>query len=166
MKEITLTQGKVALVDDSDYDWVNQWKWTALTSLHTFYAYRWSSGPHTTRTYISMHRLIMGQSDYPHVDHVDGNGLNNQRNNLRWATHKQNAANRRKSKKNTSGFKGVSWRKDSTKWEAGISLKGNYIYLGHHAAAIDAARAYDKAARDLFGEFANLNFPEGIGEHG
>jgi hypothetical protein len=154
MKEIKLTQGKVALVDDEDYVFLNQFKWHAQKDLNTFYAIR------TDRTTgrqlkISMHRIIMETTINSFVDHIDHNGLNNQRSNLRNCSHAQNHANRNANK--TSKYKGISIRKNG-QVIAEIRLGKNRIYLGCFKDARKAAMAYDKKALELNGEFANLNF--------
>jgi len=155
MKEIKLTQGKVALVDDKDYDFLNQWKWHALQSKNSFYAYR-SQRYGRIKRGIAMHRVIMNISD-PHTlcDHKDRDGLNNQRSNLRLATKSQNAMN----KKSIGACKylGVCWNKQPRKWIAQIK-SGNIKRLGAYNSAEEAARAYDEAAKKYHGEFANLNF--------
>jgi hypothetical protein len=104
-----------------------------------------------------MHRAILEGA--PQVDHIDGDGLNNQRSNLRPATQAQNMANSRKYSTNTSGFKGVGWHKAAKKWRADITFDYKTRYLGLFPTAEDAARAYDSAAKSLFGVFACLNFP-------
>lgn len=154
MKKIPLTKGKFAIVDDDDYEWLSQWKWYAAKGHNTYYAKR-----HTTKqgsyTTIEMHTLIC---DAEQIDHKDGNGLNNQRNNLRPATYSQNAANRTKQINNTSGFKGVYWHKHASKWYARIQVNNKRINLGYFTNKIEAAKSYDKAASIYFGEFAKLNF--------
>lgn len=106
-----------------------------------------------------MHRFILDlKKEDPDVDHKDGNGLNNQRSNLRTATRAQNARNRRIRTDNTSGFKGVTWRKDLGKWNAFIEIKTKRIHLGYFTDPMEAACAYDMAAVKYFGEFAHCNF--------
>jgi hypothetical protein len=108
-----------------------------------------------------MHRIILGLKDEdPRLgDHIDGDGLNNIRSNLRVASSSGNAQNRRLSCCSSSGFKGVTWRKRERVWYAQIGYKDTRKHLGVFSTAEEAARAYDKAALQLFGEFANLNFP-------
>ena len=159
MKEIKLTQNKVALVDDADFEWLNKFRWSAHKDNNTFYAVR-----HTPRDKnykqktIKMHRLILGllYRDRKLVDHRDGNGLNNQRDNLRICTHSENAQNKI-SRYGTSRFKGVCWHKKDKKWQASIVFQGRTTYLGQFDSEVQAAKIYDKKAIELFGKFAHLN---------
>lgn len=164
MKEIPLTQGKVALVDDEDYELINQWKWYAHESGNTHYAKRniWigTSREHRRWQSVAMHRLILNAESAMCVDHIDGNGLNNTRANLRLATHQENLCNQRLYKNSPSGYKGVRFRKDANKWQARIRAEKKELHLGYFDTIEEAARAYDAAARKHFGEFANLNFQE------
>jgi len=161
MKEIELTQGQVALIDDEDEALVRSYgKWTAFKPLNTFYAQTRIPGDH--KKLVLMHRLIMGLTD-PSIgcDHRDGNGINNQRENLRVATGSQNQGNQRPRKGASSRYKGVSWYRRYHKWEGRIEHQGHSYHLGYLDDEADAARAYDDAARELFGEFACVNFPRG-----
>jgi len=158
-KEIQLTQGYVTLVDDEDYEWLTQWKWRALKSRNDWYAVRTITRWLGKREAIYMHRAIMDAPDKMDIDHRDGNGLNNQRDNLRVCTTAQNAMNQSKHADNTSGFKGVCWDKQNGKWKARIQVNGTNQHLGHFPTAEDAARAYDAASIEYHGEFAWLNFP-------
>lgn len=160
MKEIQLTKGYVALVDDEDYDSLMRWKWTAKESKHTVYAYRKYRKDGKQYT-ITMHRQIMGNPFGAEVDHIDRDGLNNQRENLRIATHRQNAYNATP-QANKHGFRGVYLHRKSGLWQSQITAKGRKISLGYHKTPEDAARAYDAAAREHHGEFATLNFPEAV----
>jgi len=163
MKEIPLTQGKVALVDDEDFEWLNQWKWTAYIprSGHTVYAYRHIHDGHAYKRSIRMHRLIMGVEDDPsrNVDHINHNGLDNRRSNLRFATQQQNLQNARKRRSGVCSFKGVR-KRPKRNWQAYITLEGRFVTLGSFPTAEQAARAYDAAARKHFGSFACCNFEE------
>jgi hypothetical protein len=152
MKRIPLTRGQYALVDDADYDYLMQWKWHILVGSSTYYAKRCSA--------IRMHRVILDAPKDQHVDHRDGNGLNNQRYNLRLCTRAQNAQNRKLRRDSKSGFKGVRWVPGRNKWRADIKVKGKSIYLGYFTCVVKAAKAYDEAAIKYFGEFAWLNFKE------
>jgi len=158
MKEIKLTQGKIALVDDNDFDHLNQWKWYASfdKSANTFYASRTVHGE-TNKT-IRMHRVIMKVDDGSVlVDHADHNGLHNFRSNLRIATKGQNNSNVRAHKGGTSKYLGVSWNKQNSKWRTVIHKDGKQTRLGHFEQEKDAAVAYNLAATNLYGQFANLN---------
>lgn len=164
-KVIKLTLGKFAIVDDEDFEWLNQWKWYAAKGRRTFYVYRgvYSSKP-GKRTTIRMHRAILGIID-PNifVDHKDRNGLNNKRDNLRLATDAQNKTNRESTKGATSKYLGVFLviqkykEKTYRYWVAQISKYDKNIHLGYFKTEQEAALAYNKAAIKLHGEFANLN---------
>ncbi len=157
MKEIPLTQGKVALVDDEDYDrLMAMGKWYAHVdkNKNTIYARRTQNG----KT-IRMHRIILNIiDDGALVDHENGNGLDNRRKNLRMCTKRQNNLNVTIRKNNTSGFKGVVWQKDRRKWQVQIRI-GNGVkkHIGHFVSITEAARAYNEAAIKYHGEFAKLN---------
>lgn len=156
-KRIGLTQGKFALVDDDDYEWLMQWKWHYS---NTGYAVRNSPYVNGKRKTISMHREIMKTPDYMDTDHRDLKRLNNQRYNLRVCTRSQNCQNKFRSSKNTSGYKGVVWHKKLEKWQAQIQRTKKNTHLGYFDTPEEAAYAYDVAARKRFGEFARLNFPD------
>lgn len=157
MKKIKLTQGQVALVDDEDFEWLNQWKWYALKDHLTFYAVRKSSMVNRqTRQLIRMHRIILDSQNGELVDHKDHNGLNNQRSNIRPCTQSQNHQNRI-SRVGTSRFKGVSWRKGRNRWLVNIATGDRKRYVGMFKNELDAAMAYNSIAAELFGEFARLN---------
>lgn len=153
MKVIPLTQGQVALVDDADYESLSKFKWRAYRDHNTFYAMR--NTPRPNRRYVRMHQEITGLKK---VDHADGNGLNNQRHNLRAASHNENMWNRRLQQNNTSGFKGVYFSKRDQKWKAQIRFQRQRIHLGYFLTAEEAAKAYDAAALKHFGKFAAPNF--------
>lgn len=156
MKEIQLTQGRVALVDDEDYEYLSQWKWYAKNGRgDLFYAYRaiYNKG---VQTLIKMHRLIMEAPSDMEVDHIDRNGLNNQKHNLRICTHHQNQYNKGAHEGGTSKYNGVCYMKGW--YVAQISISGKRKFIGRFSSEIDAAIAYDKMARKIYGEFAYLNF--------
>jgi len=158
-REISLTQGRVAVLDDCDYEYLSRWKWYAMKNKNAFYAVR-NVLATTGRTLVLMHREILKPPDGVPCDHIDGDGLNNQRANLRICTNTQNAYNQRPLAGYTSCFKGVHRTGDRRKWQALIRNAGKRIYLGRFANERDAARAYDRATHALHGEFARLNFPE------
>lgn len=151
MREITLTQGYVTVVDDEDYERLSVYHWRALRSRSTTYAVR-SAGRGT----VMMHREILGVDTQ--VDHQNGSGLDNRRQNLRAATTSQNGMNRRKAK-GSSRFKGVAFDRRTRNWQAYIKVDGKTNFLGRFSSEEEAARAYDEAANASFGEFARLNFP-------
>jgi len=153
IRYIALTKGKFAIVAAADYERLNRYKWTLSEGNGTCYARRQTRG----RT-ILMHREVMHAPDGMMVDHIDRNGLNNHPRNLRLCTARQNAYN--SSSCGTSQYKGVSWDIAAGKWRATIKCQGQYYYLGLFDTEIAAAHAYDQKARELFGEYAYLNFPE------
>ena len=159
MKKIPLTQGKFALIDDKDFELVGQHNWHAVKDRKTFYActkIREDNGKQAT---LRMHRLILDSSGGLDIDHRDSNGLNNRRSNLRACTHQENSRNQRP-KRGSSKYKGVSWNKQRNKWQTHITINGKVRYLGRSVDEVEAAKAYDEAASELFGEFAYLNFKE------
>ncbi len=157
MKEIKLTQGKLAIVDDEDYEYLNKYKWGFHRTKTNNYAISSHRGID-----LKMHRLILGltKGDKKEVDHINRNGLDNRKENLRLCTRQQNCYNRQPQHGRTSKYKGVSWFAESKKWRALIMNNGILIHLGLFENEIDAVRVYDKAAKELFGEFAYLNFKE------
>lgn len=157
MKEIPLTQGKVALVDDADYERVIKYKWNARRFKYTYYA--WHTLGRGGRS-IALHRFVMDAKPGEFVDHIDHDGLNCTRANLRICTRTQNARNRKIRIDSRTGYKGVSFSKNSGKWKASISNNNKRLYLGSFSDPLLAARAYDDMARKLFGNFAMTNFTE------
>ena len=154
MKQIPLSNGKFSLVDDEDFAWLSKFKW------------------HFNEGYARTHDFVPGMTHYLHelvtlfklkdqVDHIDANRLNNQKSNLRAATQQQNNANALKWRRTCSSrYKGVCWAKTKNKWEVKITVNYKTIHLGRYFDEEEAARTYDQAAKEHFGEFARLNFPE------
>lgn len=159
-KEIRLSQGFVALVDDEDYERLNQFKWFAHKSYNTYYAQR-HTGPRSNRHLVHMHREVLPTPTGFTPDHINWNGLDNRKDNLRPATGSQQQWNTRKQLSKNSKYKGVTKAHKSKihPWVAVLVSKRKHYYLGCFATEEDAARAYDRAAREEFGEFAVLNFP-------
>lgn len=152
MREIRLTKGAVALVDDEDYERVARYRW----HLHSAgYAGR-SAGTRATRHYVLLHRFILDPPSGVQVDHADMDKLNNQRSNLRLCTRSQNLRNTPAPAHNTSGTKGVWWDGKRGKWTAQISILGKVKALGRYVDRADAEAAYAKAAQEIAGEFARL----------
>ena len=156
MKEIELTQGKVAIVDDEDYEKLNQFRWYAVKKAGTYYAMRTRYEPR--RETIRMHREILGDiPDDMQVDHIDGDGLNNQKANLRIVTNRQNSQNRHIEK--SSRYPGVTWHKAGRKWQAYIRINGKQKYLGLYLTEKEAFQAY-KGAVDAIGEVVLDDYEE------
>ena len=153
MKEIQLTQGKVALVDDEDFEWLNQWRWLYVS---VGYAARMSGTE--KRKMIYMHTMILNTPKGMEGDHINADKLDNRRLNLRNCSHAENNQNNRLRSNNTSGYKGVSRTKSGLKWRAYIKYNYKRKHLGEFDNIEDAARAYDAEAIKLFGEFAHSNF--------
>lgn len=151
---VPLTHGKFAVIDASDAERVFRFRWRANHCRGCWYAAAYIGGKET-----GMHRYILGSDCPASVDHIDGDGLNNRRANLRPATHAENMRNRKMQRNNTSGYRGVSWHSGSKKWRAKIKVDRQVRHLGVFAKAEDAARAYDAAATIWHGEFKRLNFP-------
>jgi len=161
VKTIPLTRGQVALVDDQDYERLARFRWHYQPGKKTGYAVRnVRVGPRKLdkKIQIRMHKEILQVSAGQQVDHRDGDGLNNQRDNLRASTNQQNQHNARKHQNGTaSRFKGVSRAQKRDAWVARIRINGRIKYLGYFKDERDAARAYDSAAVEHFGEFAKIN---------
>lgn len=151
MKQIKLNKG-IALVDDADYDRVSKYSWY-VNNGYAMTAITVSPGK---QKHVYMHRFILGIEE--RIDHKNGNKLDNQRQNLRPATQSQNKANSKLHCDSTSGYKGVTWDKQYGKWKAYISFNKKSVFIGRYADPIEAAKAYDKKAKELHGEFACLNF--------
>ena len=149
MKRIPLTQGKYALVDDEDYERLNQYKWQVRKHRHTFYAQRSTSNNGRRKT-IQMHHEIIGHPpENLETDHKDGKGLNNQRNNLRHVTGRQNMQNQKNRKNKTSQYPGVGWHKLRQKWRARIVVSGVEKHLGLFINELEAFEIYKQAINDI-----------------
>lgn len=156
--EIPLSQGLVAIVDDEDADRVRAvGRWFAMHVGGLTYARANSRRPDGGKTSVLMHKLL---TEYSRTDHRNGDGLDNRRANLRPCTNGENMQNARRHKDNRSGFKGVS--RNGGRWRARIQVGEREVALGRYDTAEDAARAYDAAAVEHFGEFARVNFPGGV----
>lgn len=165
VREIPLQNGMVALIDDEDYPRVAQHKWTAANVAKRdgrppcWYVKRQITVDGKSFN-IWLHRFILGVPDGVTVDHEDRDTLNNQKFNLRMASSRQQAHNRRKQRGSANAFKGVVKASDSNRWTAWISHEGKRRYLGIFRTPEEAARIFDAAASHLHGEFAWTNFPE------
>lgn len=162
MKEIYLNKGYKVIVDDEDFDYLNQFRWTALVMPNSdrVYAVRTERDEQYQTKNFRMHRVIMNINDrHIHVDHINHNTLDNRKFNLRICTPQENSMNARKwnKVKTSSKYKGVRFRKDSKKYEARIRFNNKLIILGSFKDELDAAKAYNKKSIELFGEFAVLN---------
>ena len=159
--KILLTQGKFALVDNSDYDELMKYKWHTHGKPGRYYAYRSVSNGKNGFS-VEMHQQILGFPHNLHCDHINHDGLDNRRGNLRLATNQQNQYNRIKTKNCVSRYKGVTFYTFPNlkkPWRATITINGKPIYLGLFKTQEEAALRYDTAAIKFFGEFARLNFP-------
>ena len=162
VREIPLTQSQVAIVDDEDYDRLAQHRWWLRRSgreRKALYAVRHRRMGKWNYETLTIHAELMGRNG---VDHINGDGLDNRRCNLRLATQRQNSANVRPRTQNlgrpvTSQFKGVGFHKKGQKWRAYIGIDGKQSHLGLFQNEIDAALAYNAAAKIHYGEFARLN---------
>jgi len=160
-RRIALTQGKYTIVDPADYPSLSKYKWQLTRSPRSDYATRSVTIGSRRQKSVCMHRVIMNAGDGQFIDHINHNGLDNRKANLRLASMAQNSWNKRKQKGNhSSKFKGVSWSAREKKWYAGIQANRKKIFLGLFKNEIDAAKAYDAAAGKYHGQFALLNFAQ------
>lgn len=152
MKRIALKNGGSTMVDDDDFEELSKFQW-----LKTFHGYVVRYVGRTT--IVRMHRVVTGVpvGDERCVDHINGDKLDNRRCNLRVCSKAENNRNRRISRNNTSGYKGVSWHKDNQRWQAQIRAGGKVIPLGMFETAEAASDAYKAAATRLHGEFASFD---------
>jgi hypothetical protein len=158
---IPLNHDKYALIDEEDLPLISGRNWHSHKGGHTWYAETAMSLPGGRQQTVKMHRLILGAPAGVLVDHRDRNGLNNTRENLRLATHHQNACNRKMQINNSSGFYGVSFDPNTGLWRAAVYANRHPIHLGSHQTAEEAARVRDAKAREIYSaEFLRLNFPD------
>lgn len=164
MKTVPLTQGYEALVDDEDYERVSHYRWRVLKNANRRYAIASPRINGVTKT-LYLHRFIMDAGTDVFVDHKDGNGLDNQKHNLRFATPQQNSRNN-PGRSITSKYKGVSWDKRRSRWKAqiGVARGCKTMCCGRFDTEEQAARAADAAALAYHGDFARLNFPLSEGD--
>lgn len=157
-KKIPLSQGKYAIVDAGDYDFLNQFKWCYFNAGYAGRnQYMGGGRKNQVAKAIYMHRLVTSALVGMDVDHINGNGLDNRKENLRVVTHAENLMNS-KSRGGTSKFKGVYWNVRDNIWVARITKNYKGIHIGYFKTEIEAAMAYDQKAKELFGEIATLNF--------
>jgi hypothetical protein len=162
MKEIRLSQGYVALIDDEDFDNVSRYKWQARPAGNTCYAVRNFSNADST-IYVSLHRYILNAPRGKTIDHINRNGLDNRRSNLRFVSLFENARNKApclRRANRSSRYKGVLYRQRQRRFAACIRVGRKNFHLGYYRDEIAAAVTYDIAAMMLFGEYAYLNFPD------
>lgn len=166
MQYITLTRGYVAIVDDDDYPRLSQYKWHVAPSgkcKNKLYAVRVQRkdeyASYSERTSVAMHSMVIDCPSGQSIDHINGLGIDNRKENLRVSSHHQNMANQLQHKDSKSPYKGIWRAQHCDRWAAQIVHRGKKIYLGLYYRAEDAARAYDSKAVELFGPFAKCNFP-------
>lgn len=153
MIKIELTRGKFTIIDECDVEKVSSYKWHVTNcSYAATNIYR-----NGRSVKIILHRLLLSAPDDLHVDHINGDRLDNRRCNIRLATRSQNASNSKRPKTNKSGFKGVYWDKTGSKWRAQIKVNGKKIHLGMFNTPESASEAYIKAAENYFGDFARIS---------
>lgn len=162
MREIVINSKKhgqkIVLVDDEDFEFLNQWNWHLKPARNTFYATRQQFDGHSNFKHVKMHRLILGLNDSKiKGDHKDRNGLNNQRANLRICNPSENNCNQKSHKGSTSKYRGVSWCTERKKWVAHIQKEKKLVHIGRFFTEKEAALAYNNMAKELHGDFANLN---------
>lgn len=159
MAEISLTQSKIAIIDDEDLDKIAPYKWCyhSVEGYAIATVYGVNPNRKNGQTTFSMHRVIADTPKGMQTDHINGNKLDNRKSNLRVCTKLDNSHNAGLRINNTSGYKGVYFEKDSKKWKAQISNLGKRLCLGRFQTAKEAAKAYNEAAIEYYGEFARLN---------
>lgn len=152
--------GKFALVDDEDFERINKYRWHFSGPYARCCIYLGGGRKNQKIRNILMHRIVMNTPEELHTDHINRNTIDNRKINLRICTPAENVRNSKKSKNNTSGFTGASWSKDKKKWVARIVFNYKQIIIGYFKNKREAAKAYDRKAIELFGEFARINFPK------
>jgi hypothetical protein len=157
MKLINLTRGFFAIVDDENFEYLNQWKWQCSAKGYVTRTKRVGERKNNKKKTFRMHRVILNLPDGFYVDHINHNKLDNRKCNLRIATDTQNLGNMKTPRHNSTGFKGVSFDKSRNKYEVYITKKDKKIHLGRYNTKKEAAQAYNKAAQEYFGEYAKLN---------
>lgn len=155
MKEIPLTQGKVALIDDDMFDRVSYFKWSADKSGKNYYA-RTNIGVDGKEKSFKIHQLLLGFPKNCDIDHINGDGLLNTKDNLRLCSHSENCRNSSLKINNVSGFRGVHWHKNNKKWVAQINKNGKRVNLGYFINIEDAVIVFNKASKEIYKEFSRV----------
>jgi len=161
MKRIPLNHGQTALIDNSDYKLIKEYKWRIDKGNSCYYAITNTINAEGKKVPIRMHTILMNTPPGMQVDHINGDGLDNRRCNLRICTNSQNRMNQHKAI-GRSKYKGVTWHSIGKKWQARININGKHTHLGLFKKEENAAEAYNRAAKEHFGEFANLNELKGV----
>lgn len=157
MKKIPLTQGYFALVDDSDYEAISKYKWHIKKHGRTFYAkHSTKKGDNRKQKTVYMHSLLLATPRGMEVDHIDGDGLNNRRDNIRVCVHAENTRNARTRLDNKSGFRGVHFHSRDMVWSASIGFKNKRVHLGYFSSKLLAREAYRDASIKYYGNFARV----------
>src|SRR5690606_5233426 len=148
------------IIDEQDAEAVQRHTWVPLVRhgrSGTVYA-KARIGQKT----VLLHRFLMNPESGEYIDHIDGDGLNNQRRNLRVCSNSENLMNRGRNRNNTSGYKGVYWSKKDKSWVARLTVGGSVVWSGYYKDPIEAANAYDRKAREVCGEYAKTNADLGL----
>lgn len=158
MKIIKLTKGLEAIIDDDDFDVISKLKWRTKKGWgETHYAYAHGPRNNGKRKEFNMHRMILGAVKGQYVDHINGNGLDNRKENLRFCSNRENSFNSKHRVNAKSKYKGVSWCSRTKRWQTALRIAKKSIWLGRFKIQQEAAKAYNEAAIKYFGEFARLN---------
>lgn len=155
-RRLQLTQHKYSLVDSEDFETLASWSWFVVRK---FVARKWKFYARRSDDCMGLHSFILKCPKGVDVDHIDGDGLNNRKHNLRICSESQNQMNRLNLTTNTSGFRGVVWDRRANKWKGTLTANKIRMHLGYFTDPIRAAKARDEAARKHHGNFAVLNFP-------